>query len=411
MAEFNKKQYLDQVGLEALVGQIKTSDAALDKKIADEIERSTKKDGEHAAELVNLNTAITNEVTRAKAAEEANAKAVADEKTRAEAAEADLNTAITAETTRATKAEENLQKAINDINGEEGALAQTLAAAKSYADTEIGKEKTRAEGKEGELAQAIADEATRADAAEKVNAKAIADEVTRATKAEEDLQKAIDAHEEAVDGKLATLIGTDTDKSVREIANDELAKQLIPEGAQESLDTLAEIAAWIQEHPGDAAAMNKAIENLQKLIGTLPEGITATTVVGFVQELVTAEKTRAEEAEADLDERLADVEAAVGEGGSVATQITNAINELDADKTSATVEEGKGVQVQVVEVDGKITNVAVTGNYDNAYDAKGAAATAKSEATSYTDTEVDKAYDAIEAIPTSVVTGLFAPAE
>ena len=411
MAEFNKKQYLDQVGLEALVGQIKTSDAALDKKIADEIERSTKKDGEHAAELVNLNTAIINEVTRAKAAEEANAKAIADEKTRAEAAEADLNTAITAEKTRAEKVEANLQNAINDINGEEGALAQTLAAAKSYADTEIGKEKTRAEGKEAELAQAITNEATRADAAEKANAKAIADEVTRATKAEEDLQKAIDAHEEAVDGKLATLIGTDTDKSVREIANDELAKQLIPEGAQESLDTLAEIAAWIQDHPDDAAAMNKAIEDLEKLVGTLPEGITATTVVGFVQELVAAEKTRAEEAEADLDERLADVEAAVGEGGSVATQITNAINELDADKTSAAVEEGKGVQVQVVEVDGKITTVAVTGNYDNAYDAKGAAATAKSEAASYTDTEVDKAYDAIEAIPASVVTGLFTPAE
>ena len=70
----------------------------------------------------------------------------------------------------------------------------------------------------------------------------------------------------------------------------------------------------------------------------------------------------------------------MGEGGSVETQINDAIAELDADKKSADVEEGKGVQVQVVEVDGVITTVAVTGNYDNAYDAKGAAATAEANA-------------------------------
>ena len=43
----------------------------------------------------------------------------------------------------------------------------------------------------------------------------------------------------------------------------ELAAQLIPESAKESLDTLTEIAAWIQEHPDDASAMNAAIEALQ----------------------------------------------------------------------------------------------------------------------------------------------------
>ena len=56
-----------------------------------------------------------------------------------------------------------------------------------------------------------------------------------------------------------TLVGTDTGKSVRTSANEELAAQLIPEGAQEALDTLAEIAAWIQQHPDDASAMNAKI--------------------------------------------------------------------------------------------------------------------------------------------------------
>lgn len=67
----------------------------------------------------------------------------------------------------------------------------------------------------------------------------------------------------ALAGKVDTLIGTDTGKSARTIANEELAKQLIPENAQESMDTLAEIAAWIQSHPGDASAMNTAIAALQ----------------------------------------------------------------------------------------------------------------------------------------------------
>lgn len=63
-----------------------------------------------------------------------------------------------------------------------------------------------------------------------------------------------------------TLIGSDAGKSVRTIANEELAAQLIPESAQESLDTLAEIAAWIQEHPDDAATMNAAITKLNGIV-------------------------------------------------------------------------------------------------------------------------------------------------
>ncbi len=54
--------------------------------------------------------------------------------------------------------------------------------------------------------------------------------------------------------------------------------------------------------------------------------------------------------------------------------VDNAIQALDADVTSAEVEEGKGIRVQVVEADGKVTNVAVTGNYDAKYDALGEAA-------------------------------------
>lgn len=70
-----------------------------------------------------------------------------------------------------------------------------------------------------------------------------------------------------------------------------------------------------------------------------------------------------------------------------AKSYTNAeIQKLDADVKSATVDTGKGLQVQVVEEDGKITSVAVSGNYSNTYDAKGAAASAEKNAKSYVDT-------------------------
>lgn len=85
---------------------------------------------------------------------------------------------------------------------------------------------------------------------------------------EADLDTALKA---VLDGKasgadLATLIGTDAGKSARTIANEELAAQLIPEGAQEALDTLTEIAQWIQDHPNDASAMNAAITKLNGIV-------------------------------------------------------------------------------------------------------------------------------------------------
>lgn len=83
---------------------------------------------------------------------------------------------------------------------------------------------------------------------------------------------------------IETLAGTDTGKSARTIANEELAAQLIPESAKESLDTLQEIAAWIQAHPDDASAMNQAITAIETLVGTIPETATASDIVGYIAE-------------------------------------------------------------------------------------------------------------------------------
>lgn len=89
-----------------------------------------------------------------------------------------------------------------------------------------------------------------------------------------------------VEGQVTTLIGSDANKSVRTIANEELAAQLIGPDAKESLDTLEEIAAWIQNHPDDASAMNAAIVALQNQLKGIAAG--EGTVKKYVDDAIIA---------------------------------------------------------------------------------------------------------------------------
>lgn len=139
-----------------------------------------------------------------------------------------------------------------------------------------------------------------------VTVKGLAALAYKAQVSEDDLDTALRA---VLNGKasatdLATLVGSDTGKSARTIANEELAKQLIPEGAQESLDTLTEIAQWIQDHPNDAAAMNTALGKLQAIVDGIGgeeddyatvmaaiEGKIAAAMAGIVQDATKVEKS------------------------------------------------------------------------------------------------------------------------
>lgn len=131
-----------------------------------------------------------------------------------------------------------------------------------------------------------------------------------------------------------TLIGSDSNKSARTIANEELAAQLITANADASLDTLQEIAAWIQSHPGDASAMNSAITALQtKLtLGTDTNSQEYATVKAYVEAYVAAQLAASNLSQyasaADLDA----LELLVGDT-AVATQISNAITALNLANT------------------------------------------------------------------------------
>lgn len=111
-------------------------------------------------------------------------------------------------------------------------------------------------------------------------------------------------------GQVSVLIGSDSNKSVRRIAREEIAEQLIPQDAQEALDTLQEIADWIQSHPGEATAMNTAITNLQA-VTALPEAGDEPgegTIAKYAWDLVDAEQARATGEEARIEKILTEVE-------------------------------------------------------------------------------------------------------
>lgn len=59
--------------------------------------------------------------------------------------------------------------------------------------------------------------------------------------------------------------------TIQKIAVDALSEALIPENAKESLNTLQEIAAWIQSHPDDVTAMNQSITELQTSVGNISD--------------------------------------------------------------------------------------------------------------------------------------------
>lgn len=129
-----------------------------------------------------------------------------------------------------------------------------------------------------------------------------------------------------------TLIGDDKSKSVRAIAAEEIAAQLITDDAKESLDTLGEIAAWIQSHPDDASAMNEAIVALQKKLSGIDEG--EGTVKKYIDGAITALNMSQYALASDLLEladRVGELEAKVD-----VTKVSTAISESLAEAKSYT---------------------------------------------------------------------------
>jgi len=178
------------------------------------------------------------------------------------------------------------------------------------------------------------------------------------TAAEQDVADEAAARE-AADSELNTKIagntaainklngGAENEGSVLHTVNTVLA-QLVGDGSQETIDSLTELVEWANSHSTEVVEMSNDIEQnkvdisaLETLLGTLPEGVTATTVVAYIAEAVKAEETRALAAEKALSDRLDTAEATLNGLGTAA--------QADADDF-ATAEQGAKADTAVQSV-------------------------------------------------------------
>ena len=105
-------------------------------------------------------------------------------------ADTTINNNISSLTNR-VKVNEDKLTIINGNESTTGSIANAIKQAKSYTDTTVTAEQTRAEAAEQKLTSDLASEITRAKGAESANATAIANEVERATGVEETLNSNI----------------------------------------------------------------------------------------------------------------------------------------------------------------------------------------------------------------------------
>ena len=300
----------------AVVYTIAENDIASAQGLADEIKRA----GDEEARIEGLVTA---------------------EAGRAAGEEARIEGLVNTEKGRAEGVEAGLQAAIDTLNGADTVSGSVAKAVKDAKDSLLGGATELTDFAKVETAIAEAEAAAKAAASVVVEGTDAGNNLTIVPTTDENgaTTYTVNLTDVASAAKVATLIGEDADKSVRTIANEELAKQLIAEGAAESLDTLQEIAQWIQDHPGDAAAMNAAIEQLQKDVDAIEADY-----------LTDADKT----------ELTGAIATAKTEAIDAASQNTAAaIAALDATVGSQTVADGKHIAVEVVETDGKLTGLTI----------------------------------------------------
>lgn len=144
--------------------------------------------------------------------------------------------------------------------------------------SKVNVEKTRAEQAEAALQTAINNEATTARAAEKANATAAAN-----AKSVADAAKSLAETNKA---SLAKIQGSDTDKSARAIAAEEVAK--IVASADADFDTLKEIADWISTHADGVSSMNTAIQGNTTAINDLKTLVGNTAVATQIANAIEA---------------------------------------------------------------------------------------------------------------------------
>lgn len=186
-------------------------------------------------------------------------------------ADTTINNNISSLTNR-VKVNEDKLTIINGNESTTGSIANAIKQAKSYTDTTVTAEQTRAENAEQKLTSDLASEVTRAKGAESANATAIANEVERATGVEETLNSNITQLQtqkvDKVEGKgLSTNDYTTPEKNKLAAIEAEANKYVLPAATASALGGV-KIGSNITLAGGGTISITKA--NVTSALGVDP---------------------------------------------------------------------------------------------------------------------------------------------
>lgn len=186
-------------------------------------------------------------------------------------ADTTINNNVSSLTNR-VKVNEDKLTIINGAESTTGSIANAIKQAKSYADTTVTAEQTRAEAAEQKLTSDLASEVTRAKGAESANATAIANEVERATGVEETLNSNITQLQtqkvDKVEGKgLSTNDYTTPEKNKLAAIEAEANKYVLPAATASALGGV-KIGSNITLANGGTISITKA--NVTSALGVDP---------------------------------------------------------------------------------------------------------------------------------------------
>lgn len=186
-------------------------------------------------------------------------------------ADTTINNNISSLTNRVKVSEDKLT-IINSNEATTGSIANAIKQAKSYTDTTVTAEQTRAENAEQKLTSDLASEVTRAKGAESANATAIANEVERATGVEETLNSNITQLQtqkvDKVEGKgLSTNDYTTPEKNKLAAIEAEANKYVLPAATASALGGV-KIGSNITLADGGTISITKA--NVTSALGVDP---------------------------------------------------------------------------------------------------------------------------------------------
>lgn len=186
-------------------------------------------------------------------------------------ADTTINNNISSLTNR-VKVNEDKLTIINGNEATTGSIANAIKQAKSYTDTTVTAEQTRAENAEQKLTSDLASEVTRAKGAESANATAIANEVERATSVEETLNSNITQLQtqkvDKVEGKgLSTNDYTTPEKNKLAAIEAEANKYVLPAATASALGGV-KIGSNITLADGGTISITKA--NVTGALGVDP---------------------------------------------------------------------------------------------------------------------------------------------